>query len=216
MIISNFLSRSGSSDLNETLKLCITLHFYHLIGIIIGHYKPVVQQKPRIALPAIGIKHLRAPLNILNGLNHKATLLLRIIPGSVLGHPMVQHISKGHQRIRLHPVNHKPEYTAADGRPSPAELHEGVVEVKVDLTAKVEVFAQVRHLLLYHVQETGALQLAQLRLFVENRERFVAARKDLDVVFPEGVGFGFLVEQEQRQVCVLWGNQLHTALQQFP
>lgn len=57
--------------------------------------EPIIQQEPTITLPAIGIEHFLANFNILQWLNNKPIHGFLIIPYSLFGLPMVEHISKG-------------------------------------------------------------------------------------------------------------------------
>lgn len=137
--------------------------------------EPVVEQVPGVALAAVGIEHFLAHLDVLQALNDKPIHSLLVVPDSLLGVPMVEHVCEWYQHSSLDPVYENTEESAADHHPGPAEILEGVLlsEPGVSLGYSIVVLLQLDHLLQYHVQEGRALQHLQLLLVVVDGEAAV-------------------------------------------
>ena len=83
----------------------------YLIGIIVQVNKTIVEEKATVALLAIAIVNLLSSLDIVQGINHKPTSIISVVPCSLPGTFVVKHVCVGYEAIGLDTLNLDAKYT---------------------------------------------------------------------------------------------------------
>ena len=93
---------------------------------VIGDDEAIVEQVPRVALPAVAIEHLAPRRQVPQALDNEAALALQVVPNCLLGQPVIQHIGERGKDVRLHAVDIHAKHSAAHHGPRPTEFLERV------------------------------------------------------------------------------------------
>lgn len=181
---------------------------YDVVGLVVIDHEPVVQQKPRIALPSVRVEYLHPLLDVLRGFDDEPLLGVGVVPHRLLVRVVVEHVGERHKRVSLLLADVDPEDSAADHHPGPAEVVEGDLDPDV---AVHQLFVVRLNLILPGVdglEQRRALQFPHLLLRIKYREVGAIERQNIDVGFKSRPLIQPLLQEVHGQVGVLRRAQL--------
>jgi hypothetical protein len=97
----------------------------YLVRIIVQVDEPVVEEEATIALLSIAIIHLLSPLDVVEGLDHEAATVVRVVPGRLAWALVVEHVRVGNEAVGLHPLYLDAEDATGDHHADLGILTEG-------------------------------------------------------------------------------------------
>jgi hypothetical protein len=97
----------------------------YLVRIIVQVDEPVVEEEATIALLPIAIVDLLSPLDVVEGLDHEAAAVVRVVPGRLPWALVVEHVRVGNEAVGLHALYLDAEDATGDHHADLGVLTEG-------------------------------------------------------------------------------------------
>lgn len=118
------------------LIIQIVVHLQrNFVGVVVQIDEAVVQEKARIALLAVRVVDLLSALDVLDGLDDEAVVLVRVGPGGLSRPLVVQHVGVGDEAVRLYIFYLDSEDTRGDHHSALRVLFERELRVGRDFAA---------------------------------------------------------------------------------
>ena len=164
------------------------MHFkWVLVGIVFKIDEPIIQQESRVTLLPIRVIYLVSTLNILKGLDDKATSLVIELPSRLTWSSVIQHIGVRYKAISFMAIHADAENTTRHHHPHLTILLEGELTIVWHLIDDhVVVCLDVFNLLADLILERTSLEPCSLFLCVEDWEVIECLGQDVDVFVVEG------------------------------
>jgi hypothetical protein len=147
----------------------------HLIGVIVQVDETVVKEKATVAFLAIAVVNLLASLDIVQGVNYESTAVICIVPCSLSGAFMVQHICICNEAVGFNTINLNTKDSAGDHHADLRVLTDGeLCKLWNFLTYQIVIGLNVNYFLLNLIQEGTSLEPFLFLVCEKDREIRVA------------------------------------------
>ena len=154
----------------------------HLVGIVVGVVEAIVEQESTVALATITIIDLLTSWNVFDSLDNEALLLINVLPASLSGALMVEHVGITAETVSFESFDADTKDARCNHHSQFTVLFDGELgELGHTVANGVVVSLYVVNLVNDLVEEGTALEPLTLLLGVEDGEVLVLLGQNVDV-----------------------------------